>query len=603
MMRVLREKMKLVMLITLGAFLATIIFSWGAGGFKNSGGPEQGIVGEINGRKIKYQEFEQMLARQLQAYRQQAPGQEIPEYQMQGIRDQVWNGIVMDVLQNEAIQDLKLQATPEEIFFRLQNNPPMYLRQVEQFQTEGQFDMAKYQQALNTPGNSDYWLYIENMLRQEIQQNKLRQHIIASTHASDEEVREAYKLENERVKAKLVFFNPNNQSLENIVVSDGDIKAYYKKHHENYTVPEQRQIDYIQFIVQPSVEDSAQIQEDVKYIFEQLEAGESFDVLAKEFSKDVGSAEKGGDLGFFKKDEMEPPFAEAAFSTRPGKVVGPVQTRHGQHIIKVLGKKREDGTLKVHAQHILLKYEVSSETRDAIVDKARFIYDEMEKTPEADFAAFAAEEGQTVQTSPLFRKGGFVPGIGMAYRLVNRAFQSHVGDMAQPVYAGDNLIVFQLKSIEKKHIQPLEDVKASIEHLLQTEKKKAKAASQSEAFAAKVQGGTSFDAAAAEDSLEIITADYINIQGSIPGIGADPKVNGTAFALEKGTISNAIHSDRGSYVLQVIDKRPMDESALKAELPTRREELLRKKQNAAWMAWLNELKTQAKIKDQREYYY
>jgi len=603
MMHVLREKMKLVMLITLGAFLATIIFSWGAGGFKNRGMLEQGIVGEINGRKIKYQDFEQMLSQQLQNYRQQAPDQEIPEYQMQGIRDQVWNGIVMDILQGEAIESMHLQATPEEIFFRLKNDPPVYLRQVEQFQTDGQFDMAKYQQALSTPGNADYWLYVENVLRQEIQQNKLRQHIIASTHVSDEEVREAYQLENERVKARLLFFDPNAQSLENILVTDSDIDSYYKDHQEDYRLPEQRQIDYVQFTVKPSVEDSAQVLEDVKYIMEQLEDGESFDELAMEFSKDTGSREKGGDLGFFKKDEMEAPFTEAAFSTRPGKVVGPVKTQLGIHIIKVLGKKREDGEQKVHAQHILLKYEISSETRDAIVDKAQYIYDEMDKNAEADFATLASEEGATLQTSPLFRKGGFLPGIGMAYRLVNRAFQKNIGEMSQPVYAGDNLVVFRMKAIEKSHIQPLEDVKATIQRVLQTERKKEKAASQCEAVSARITGGMTLEMAAAEDSLQVIEADFFNIQGAIPQIGREPLVNGTAFALQVGAVSAPLHAERGSYLIQVVDKQAMDEAAFTTELATRRDQLLRQKQSSAWMAWLNQLREKASIKDQREYYY
>ena len=68
-------------------------------------------------------------------------------------------------------------------------------------------------------------------------------------------------------------------------------------------------------------------------------APSTFAALAKENSQDTLSALKGGDLGFFTKDEMVEEFAKAAFALKPNTISGVVQTPYGYHIIKVTDRK------------------------------------------------------------------------------------------------------------------------------------------------------------------------------------------------------------------------------------------------------------------------
>jgi len=77
MMQALRDKMKHIMMFVLLAFLATIVFSWGMGGFKSNGPMEKGIIGKINGREIQYQNYMTAVNQQLQAARQQRGDVEI----------------------------------------------------------------------------------------------------------------------------------------------------------------------------------------------------------------------------------------------------------------------------------------------------------------------------------------------------------------------------------------------------------------------------------------------------------------------------------------------------------------------------------------------
>jgi peptidyl-prolyl cis-trans isomerase C len=76
-------------------------------------------------------------------------------------------------------------------------------------------------------------------------------------------------------------------------------------------------------------------EQEAKDVKKQLDSGKSFDEVAKQYSKDPGSAKQGGDLGYFTKDKMVKEFADAAFAMKKGEISGPVKSPFGWHIIKV----------------------------------------------------------------------------------------------------------------------------------------------------------------------------------------------------------------------------------------------------------------------------
>ncbi|MCK5426123.1 MAG: peptidylprolyl isomerase [Thermodesulfovibrionia bacterium] len=106
-------------------------------------------------------------------------------------------------------------------------------------------------------------------------------------------------------------------------------KEFYDKNPDNFIVGREVRARHI----------LVEAEENANKIYERVQKGESFSTLAKEFSKDTGSAQKGGDLGFFGRGKMVPEFERVAFSLKVGEVSKPVATRFGYHIIKVTDTK------------------------------------------------------------------------------------------------------------------------------------------------------------------------------------------------------------------------------------------------------------------------
>jgi peptidyl-prolyl cis-trans isomerase C len=79
-------------------------------------------------------------------------------------------------------------------------------------------------------------------------------------------------------------------------------------------------------------------EDEANRVLKRISDGEEFQKVARRFSS-CPSGKNGGDLGWFGKGQMVPEFEEAAFAADAGKVIGPVKTQFGYHVIKITGKK------------------------------------------------------------------------------------------------------------------------------------------------------------------------------------------------------------------------------------------------------------------------
>ena len=134
----------------------------------------------------------------------------------------------------------------------------------------------------------------------------------------------------------------DKQFVQKVTISDKESKAYYESNPEYFKQPEQVQASHILIKIDSEADESqkAQARKKIEKIQKRLQKGEDFAALAKEFSQCPSNA-KGGDLGYFQRGQMVPPFEQVAFALKPGAVSDIVETRFGYHLIKVIDKKSE----------------------------------------------------------------------------------------------------------------------------------------------------------------------------------------------------------------------------------------------------------------------
>ena len=139
------------------------------------------------------------------------------------------------------------------------------------------------------------------------------------------------------------------------VVSEDDIKSYYEQNASHYTTEEQRRASHILIAVgkdAPANEQAAAKAKAEALLAKLRSEPASFAKLAAENSQDPGSAGQGGDLGFFSRDAMVKPFADAAFSLKEGQISDLVRSDFGYHIIQLTAIKPAVGKplAEVHDQ-------------------------------------------------------------------------------------------------------------------------------------------------------------------------------------------------------------------------------------------------------------
>lgn len=128
--------------------------------------------------------------------------------------------------------------------------------------------------------------------------------------------------------------------VKSISVPENEVKDYYDANPKMFQRPEEVRASHILIKVEEKADEKtkSKARKDLEELQKKLLKGEDFSKIAKEYSQGP-SASKGGDLGFFRRGQMVPPFEKAAFALKPGQVSDIVVTRFGYHLIKVTDRK------------------------------------------------------------------------------------------------------------------------------------------------------------------------------------------------------------------------------------------------------------------------
>src|SRR5262245_37708090 len=140
------------------------------------------------------------------------------------------------------------------------------------------------------------------------------------------------KVKNEIEKAQLV----NREIRQRVNVSPEEIRRWYDAHAEDYAIAERVRVRDIFFAVEDdaSEDDVTHVRAKALEVRELALAGKDFGALAQQYSEGPG-ANKGGELGTFKRGELERELDDAAFALEPKKVSEPIRTASGFHLLRV----------------------------------------------------------------------------------------------------------------------------------------------------------------------------------------------------------------------------------------------------------------------------
>ncbi len=593
MMRQMRENTKWIMLVTAIAFVGLMVFEWGMD-ISGRSGTGFGELGRVNGTPVAYEQY-QAAYRNL--YDQLSGSQEEPitSAQNREVEEAAWTEIVNQILIQQELGRRGIRVTDQEIRDAARFSPPQELLPDPLFQTDGQFDIQKYQDFLANSADEIFLLQLEAYYRDMIPRGKLLRQVSAGIYFTEAELWEQYRFENERVRVRFVAFNPADRISDLAVeVLDEDIEDYYDAHREDFEIPAQVDVKYVALTKAPLSEDTLEARQRATEIRQELLDGADFAELALRESSDVVSAANGGDLGTFGRGQMVPVFDSVVFNSPLNRVLEPVQTNFGFHIIEVLDRRGDS----VQARHILVPVKRTSESEIRLLTLA----DSLEALGES----MTIEEAARILEVPLSQQVmtelfPFLAGAGQISDGLDWAFREGTPGEVSPVFEDQQAFyMMELVTATSAGFQPLENARPIIEQFLRLEKKVAMARAEAEELVQEARAAETLEVLDGKDGLTVQEAGPNARPEFFPGLGYQSKAVGAAFGLELEEISDPVVTNSNVFLIQALEKVSADSLAWEEQRDMQRARSVFTVQQQRLEQWIVAMRESANIVDLRE---
>jgi peptidyl-prolyl cis-trans isomerase D len=327
---------------------------WGIESYTRFGGKSDAVA-TVNGYDISGRQFTEQLRQQQESIRRMFRGQidpaalDTPEAR-RAVLDQM---IMQRVVYSEAAKR-NLFVSRQDVIDAITHAP--------EFQENGKFSPALYAAYLQQRGLSDAANVAQ--LQSELPMARLARAVAGTTivpHSLATRLAAIQSQKREVAQAQV----PAKQFLAQVKIDDAKVKEYYEAHKDEFRTPERVRAQYVMLSAQALAKQETPSEAEIQAAYdarakqykveEQRRASHilvkdkaeaekiaaqvrknpgQFAALAKKESQDPGSAEKGGDLGWFGRGMMVKPFEEAAFQMKQGEV-RVVQSEFGFHVIRV----------------------------------------------------------------------------------------------------------------------------------------------------------------------------------------------------------------------------------------------------------------------------
>jgi peptidyl-prolyl cis-trans isomerase D len=621
--------------IVLGGLLllicASMVIAFVPGGLASSfgfGALGQGVIAQVDSEQITTDDVNRALENMIRQQGPQAQAQAalFRQFFSQRAVDQLINQKAMLV---EAHR-LGLGATDDEVRDEIQHGKYAAI-----FYPAGKF-VGKDQYEAMLANASLTPQRFEEGLKDEIVFTKLQNLVTGSVTVPDLDVRREFEQRNLKVKFDYAvlthddvlkgihpsdtelksFFDTNKARYVNAIpekrkvryalidqtklvaqtqVSHDELQAYYNQHRDEFRVPEQVNVRHILISapqgsdgkVDPKVLDDARAK--AQDVLKQLKAGAKFEDLAKKYSGDKGSAEKGGSLGWINHGVTVEPFDKAAFSLPKGGTSDPVQSIFGFHIIHVDDKQdahmKSLDEAKAQIEPILKQQDVSK----AIDTQGQALLTDA-KAHGLDKAA--AAKGLQVVTTDYFGRTDSLPGIGSSPQFSEAAFAAAANSQPDEVQITQGVVVYQVTEIKPAATPTFDEIRSRVETDFKNERASTLLSQKTQELSDRAKTSHDLKKAAKEVGASVKTSEYVARDGQVPDIGPMAGSASVAFTMKPGEITAPLQAGANGIVLAVTDLQEPTNDTFATQQDEIRDSLRNTKQEQLFTIFVSNLRDQ-----------
>lgn len=198
------------------------------------------------------------------------------------------------------------------------------------------------------------------------------------------------------IRDQLIVQRMQQELSQDVKVTPREVREFYHSIPKDSLPYINAEVEAAHIVIKPKVseEEKEKVRKKLNGFRDRILDGEDFGTLAYLYSEDEGSAAKNGELGYMRRGQLVPEFAEAAFTLEPGQVSPIVESEFGFHIIQLVDRQGQKGNFR----HILLKPSVSSAQLKIAKAKLDSIRTELENNPKLTFSEMAEKHSDDEQT-------------------------------------------------------------------------------------------------------------------------------------------------------------------------------------------------------------
>ena len=591
MMRQMRDNTKWIMLLTATAFVGLMIFQWGMD-ITGQGGMTTGEIGRVNGTPVLYDDFNQTYRRLFDQV-QTAQEDPVTTQQIKDIEDAAWDEVVDQVLIMQELERRGIVVTDSEILSAARFSPPPEFQSSPSFQTDGVFDIQKYQAYLSSPTIDQlFLLQLESYYREVIPRGKLLRQVSSDIYLTEASLWDEFRDRNEAISVRYLAFNPVQRIPDSEVnVSVEEIRSYYNSNPDEFSFPAQATVGTIVMDKTPTATDTLAAAGLAMDIRQQLMDGDPFEEVITRPDLLGGS----GELGWFSRDQMVPEFSEAAFSAQVGEITTPVQTSFGFHIIEVQDQAGDS----IQARHVLVPIRRTDDSELELL----ILADSLEELGENEGFKEASEAlGLVAGTAVLNPEFSFIAGAGEVGEASEWVFEEEAseGDVSPLFETREAFYMLEILEIQEAGTVSLEDATPSIEQTLANSKKIENGKDQASEVLNELNEDVALEELASNLDLEIQEAGPYTRLDFAQGLGRLNAATGAGFGLNIGEFSDVIEANNNVFILQLLDHTQPDSLVFASESGDLRTQLTALAQQTRLQEWIESLRSVARINDRRD---